>query len=390
MTVYLLNTDRDGQRATMLEQALRAAIPDLVQVGIIEDALSDSRPPDSQSYLLLIAPPRDSTYLEKITNLAPRYRNRVFFVLIGDEISASEYKSLARSGGADWISASAGVEEILDLIADRQAHARGAASGNRDGSKCAAICLVPSAGGVGNTTLAVEIGVALKTGKPTQPMSICIIDLDFQSSHVCDYLDMEPRLKMQEISSNPERLDAQLLDIFISRHSSGLHVLAAPRSKVDLCTLNVAALDRLLEMISTRYQLILIDLPATWFDWTSQIVSASDGVIVTGVNTIPGLRQTAETLAVVRETVRAPGQVAIAVNRCQRGFWRRVARRHHVERVLGRENLFYVTEEPTALESINLGTPMGLSRRAGAIRRDIAALASFCANVKSRGAASVE
>src|SRR5258708_28092183 len=46
--------------------------------------------------------------------------------------------------------------------------------------------------------------------------------------------------------------------------------------------------------------LILLDLPPAWFTWTNQIVSASDGVVVTGLNTIPGLRQAVETLTAVR------------------------------------------------------------------------------------------
>lgn len=384
MAIYLLNADLGTQRAGTLEQELRLAIPNLIKVGALEAALNGPQPPGGPSYVLLIAPARDSASLDKIVEIAPRYRDRIFFILISDEISASQYKLLLQTGAADWISASAGVQDILDLMGNRPARTRTAVP------RQAAIAFVPSAGGVGNSTLAVEVGISLKTGKATHNMNVCIVDLDFQSSHVCDYLDMEPRLKIQEISSNPERLDDQLLDIFISRHPSGLHVFAAPRSKADLCDLNVTALDRLLEMISTRYQLILIDLPATWFTWTSQIVSASDGVIVTGVNTIPGLRQTAETLAVVRETAQARGQVAIAVNRSQRGFWGRVVRRHHVERVLGRENVFYVTEEPTALESVNLGTPMGLSRRTGQLRRDIATLAAFCAGVKSLRAAPAE
>jgi pilus assembly protein CpaE len=391
MAIYILNADFDIERAGALEHKLRAAIPDLIKINNIEGALHGaSQPSEGPSYLLLIAPPCDTANLSKLVDIAARYRDRIFFVLVGDEISASEYKSLVRTGCADWISASADIREILDLVANRQALRRAeATSGVGGDSKRVAVSFVPSAGGVGNTTLAVEIGVSLKTSKPTKDMNICIIDLDFQSSHVCDYLDMEPRLKMQEISSNPERLDAQLFDIFISRHSSGLHVFAAPRSKTDPCDLNVAALDKLFDMISARYQLILIDLPVTWFTWTSQIVSASDGIVVTGVNTIPGLRQTAETLAAVREVARTSGQIAIAVNRCQRRLWGGVARRHHVESVLGRENVFYIAEEPRALESINAGTPMALSKGTGSIGRDITALAAFCANVKSLRVAPV-
>jgi pilus assembly protein CpaE len=390
MAIYMLNADLAVPGSGAIERKLRTAIPDLITINNIKSALHGLQPSDGPSYLLLIAPSSDAKNIEKLADIAARYRDRIFFVLIGGEISADQYKSLVRTGGADWISAGADVQEILDLISNRQPRGRTeATSATPAGSKRVAVSFVPSAGGVGNTTLAVEVGVSLKTSKPTKDLNICVVDLDFQSSHVCDCLDIEPRLKMQEIASNPERLDAQLLDIFISRHSSGLHVFAAPRSKTDPCDFNVAALDKLLDMISARYHLILIDLPVTWFTWTSQIVSASDGVVVTGTNTIPGLRQTAETLVAVREIARASAQITVAVNRCRRRFWGGVARRRHVERVLGREKLFYIAEESMALESVNTGTPMTLSKGTGAIVRDIAPLADFCANVKSLRAAPV-
>jgi pilus assembly protein CpaE len=383
MAIYMLNAEPGAAKSGALEQKLRAAIPGLIAINTIEDALRGSPPPHGPSYLLLIPPSGDAGDFEKFADTAARYRDRIFFILVGGDISARQYQSLVRSGGADWISADADLREVLDLISSRQTRGRGEAVALA-GSKRVAVSFVPSAGGVGNTTLAVEVGATLKTRKPTKDMNICIVDLDFQTSHVCDCLDIEPRLKMQEIASDPERLDAQLFEIFISRHASGLHVFAAPRSKTDPCNFSIAALDKLFDMISARYQLIIIDLPATWFGWTPAIVSASDGVVVTGVNTIPGLRQTAETLAAVRDAARATTvQIAIAVNRCQRRFWGGIARRHHGERVLGRKNVFYIAEEPMALESVNTGTPMALSRGAGASARDIAALADFCANLKS-------
>jgi pilus assembly protein CpaE len=246
-----------------------------------------------------------------------------------------------------------------------------------------AISFVPSAGGVGNTTLVVETGVHLKTGKATRHRNICLVDLDFQSSHVCDYLDIEPRLQIQEISSNPERLDTQLFDIFISRHASGLDVIAAPRTKFEYCDLDVSALDTLFSIASTRYDLILIDLPVTWFAWTPKIIEASDAVLVTGANTVPGLRQTVETLAAIRNIPQAPGRIVIAINRCRRRLLGGIVRRQHVETALGREQVIYVGEEPMALESINTGAPMALNASYRAIRKDIAALAAFCAGATS-------
>src|SRR5258708_25724037 len=110
------------------------------------------------------------------------------------------------------------------------------------------VAFVPSSGGVGNATLAIEIGVQLKSAKRTRGRRVCLLDLDFQSSHVCDYLDIEPRMQIHEIANNPERLDAQLFDLFVSHHTSGLDVLAWPRSKDNPPHLDPHALEALFQM----------------------------------------------------------------------------------------------------------------------------------------------
>jgi pilus assembly protein CpaE len=304
----------------------------------------------------------------------------MFLILISDDISANDYKRLVRTGGADWVSASAIPQEILDIMSRQRAGGQ-AMSARR--ARPVVVSFVPSAGGVGNTTLALEMSAHLTTSKATANRRICIVDLDFQNSHVCDYLDIEPRLQIQEISSNPERLDDQLFDIFVSRHSSGLHVFAAPRTNFNFCDLNVAALDRLFDMISTRYDLIVIDLPVPWFGWTSQVIAGSDGVVVTGINTIPSLRQMAETVAAVRDACGASGQIAVAVNRCEHRLMGGIARRQHVEKVLGREKVFYVRSDPMMVQSINTGTPMALTNAARKASKEIASLGVFCAGLKS-------
>src|SRR5262249_6709818 len=159
-----------------------------------------------------------------------QYREQMFFILISEDISASDYKRLMRTGGADWGSATKAPQEIMEIFARRRGTPKNAVASG-EGRPPVAHGFCSNAGGRRNATLVGEIGVQLKTGKTTKERKICAIDLDFQTSHLCDCLDTEPRLQIQEIAASPERLDAQLFEIFISRHSSGLDVFAAPRSK---------------------------------------------------------------------------------------------------------------------------------------------------------------
>jgi len=392
MATYILCAESDIARSSIVAKRIRNLIPDAIPIGHIGDIFEQwTRGLEEPVYLLMVAPSREYNSFIKLMESAASYRHPIFFILVSDEISASNYKALVRRGDADWVSAGADPQEILDIIARHRGRKEFAADAGA--VKPVAVSFIPSAGGVGNSTLALEVAIKLKTSRIARDRRICIVDLDFQGSHICDHLDIEPRLGIQEILDNPQRLDAQLFDIFISRHSSGLHVFAAPRSKLDVCEVKVSALDPFFNLVALRYDLILIDLPSMWLAWTSQVISASDGIIVTGLNTVPGLRQTVETLAAIRASGKsghasAPGdhqdpQVAVAINRCRRRFIGGVLNRHHVEAVLGNERVFYVGDEPIALESINTGTPIALSKPSRAFRKEIAAVADFCAALKS-------
>jgi pilus assembly protein CpaE len=243
------------------------------------------------------------------------------------------------------------------------------------------VSFVPSAGGVGNTTLAVETAVQLKTSRAMRNRRVCIIDLDFQSSHICDHLDIEPRLQIQEIINDPQRFDDQMFDVFVSRHASGVDVLAAPRNKkLNTGDVQIEALDTLFDKMAARYEYILADLPVTWFSWTRPVIAASNRIVVTGLNTVPGLRQVVETLAAIRGSgASAQPHIAVAINRCQRRLFSGGAlRQQHIRRVLGGENILLVREDPAAGDSVNAGEPMAIAQSLRKVNKDIAALAGFC------------
>jgi Flp pilus assembly CpaE family ATPase len=132
--------------------------------------------------------------------------------------------------------------------------------------------------------------------------------------------------------------------------------------------------------------LILIDLPVTWFSWTNDVIANANAVVVSGINTIPCLRQLSQTLAAVREARQnAPNEsVSIVINRCDRTLLGGIERRQHVESVLAQEQVFYVSEDHAAvIESTNTGTPLALSGNSRRISKEIAVVAAFCLDAKA-------
>ncbi len=385
MLTYFLSTNLTPAQSAEVEKNLKTTIPGLTKIAKLEDIARDISGDTKPIYILVAGPAHDDAYLERFVGIATQYRERFFFILISDDISASNYKRLVRTGSADWVSTAGAAQEITEIFAKRTSLTLVAHGRSDERTTPSTIAFLPSAGGVGNTTLVAEIGVGLKLQKATKDRKICIVDLDFQTSNVCDYLDIEARLQIQEISENPERFDTQLFEIFVSHHSSGLDVFAAPRSKFDFSALDMLALEALFEMIAKRYDLILIDLPVTWYSWTSNIIANSNAVVVTGINTIPCLRQLAQTLPEVRAVRQNSSidSVSVVINRCERTLLGGVDRRQHVESVLSQQQIFYVGYDPMVMvEASNTGTPLAMSGNSRRTSKEISAIAAFCIGIK--------
>jgi pilus assembly protein CpaE len=379
MTIYLLTSEpskKNGGQIEAIEARLLALVPAIRKIQRIEDVAAEiSGNGDSRIVVVFVSPSLAGDGINNIINIAQRYRHRVFFILVSNEISGADYKRLIRSGGAEWVAAGGSLQEVPELI-HRQNYTPEARP--QAGKRPTIISFLPSLGGVGNTTIALDVALRIKLSKSGRGRKICYIDLDFQTSHVCDYLDIDARLQLNDILDRPERLDEQLFDLFVSRHSSGLDVFAAPRSKLDPCDVDADALDPLLEMILAKYDLVILDLPVTWFRWTRPTIENSSAVVLTGVNTVPCLRQMRSTLDEVLKVKPSGTSVAIVMNRVARHLLGGVERRGHVETVFPGETIFYIGENRRTVDRVNTGTPAATS---GTPAKDFSKLATYCATL---------
>jgi Flp pilus assembly CpaE family ATPase len=383
MMIYLLTPDPSNKQVKTIEARLHEIVPELRKIKKVEDIAQEINGQNNQKIIVIfVSPSIAAEGIDNLINISRRYRERIFFILVSNDISATDYKRLIQSGGADWVGASSSLQEIHEIIYKQTTTSNRPAEGDvQKDARPTVISFLPCAGGVGNTTIALEVALQIKRSKASRAWKICYFDLDFQTSHVCDLLDIEARLQITEISEQPERLDEQLFELFVSHHSSGLDVFAAPRSKLDPCEIDVEALDGLLDMVSEKYDLVVFDLPVAWYAWTAAMIEGSNAIVLTGINTIPCLRQIRTTLDAVLAIKTSSTQTAIAINRVSQRLLGGIKRRQHVEAVLAGEKLFYIQEDPYAVERANTGTPASLGGTGGRVKQ-FRALASFCAKLR--------
>lgn len=218
---------------------------------------------------------------------------------------------------------------------------------------------LPAAGGVGLTTLAIQTAMLLMRKDKKTTSSVCLVDLDFQHGACTDYLDLEPRLDLGEIEPRPERLDSRLLEVMLSRHSSGLAVIAAPNRPAEMRTFDPDMVTRLLDLVSSNFDHVVIDMPRTWFPWTDSVLFGSDRLFIVTEMTVPGLRHAKQLIAAVGERLKGGPQPLVIVNRFEQHLFGPGLRRADLEQALGQSYAGVIPNNYRLVrEAIDRGVPL--------------------------------
>lgn len=194
---------------------------------------------------------------------------------------------------------------------------------------------LPAAGGVGVTTLAIQSALTLLRSGPKGSLSTCIVDLDFQHGACADYLDLEPRLDLGEIEPRPERLDRQLLEVMLSHHSTGIAVIAAPNRPAEMRSFDPNVVTRLLDLVSSYFDYVVIDMPRTWFPWTDNVLLGSNKLYIVSEMTVPGLRHAKQLVSAITERLEKGPHPQVLVNRFEQRFFDTGLRRADIRQALG-------------------------------------------------------
>lgn len=186
---------------------------------------------------------------------------------------------------------------------------------DKNDSTEADICaFMPAAGGVGNTTIALQTAFLLHRSA-TRAASTCVVDLNFQHGSCAEYLDLEPRFDITEVEHQVERLDRQLLDALLSKHASGLSVLAAPNMPTEMRTFDVDVVVRVLDLVSAYFDNVVIDMPRTWFPWTEMVLRGSNHVYITAEMTVPCIRHTQRLVNAIETEIGKEVKPLVIINR---------------------------------------------------------------------------
>jgi pilus assembly protein CpaE len=245
------------------------------------------------------------------------------------------------------------------------------------------IDVVGSKGGVGGTTVAVNLATSLIELEGVT--SVALVDMDAQCGEIQLFLEMkpEPHYNWGEITRNISRLDDTFLMSILSKHPSGVYLLPAPDPLRESVEISKEDLDKTMRLMRTIFDFVVIDsgqLPNEISRW---ILDISDAILLISVLTLPSLASTKRLLNQLERAGYGLEDVKLIINRY---LEKSEISLKEVEKTLGRAPFWLIPNDyRTAMSALNQGKPLAEVSYKAEISKNFRQLAATFIDIRRGG-----
>jgi len=221
-----------------------------------------------------------------------------------------------RTGVKEFIPQPVNKEEVRKILLgfiERLEHSR--LADRKEAGKGKIINVLGSKGGVGTTTIAVNLATSLVKGSP-RPASVVLLDMNLIFGEIPLFLNIQPEFNWAEVARNISRLDSHYLMSILSRHSTGIYVLPPPTGLDEINVATPDIIERILELMRKNFDFIIIDSGQPLDEVSLKILEISDLVFLISVLSLPGLTNVKRLLwTFAKLGYPQNGQIKIIINR---------------------------------------------------------------------------
>jgi pilus assembly protein CpaE len=219
----------------------------------------------------------------------------------------------------------------------------------------AAFAFIGAKGGVGTTTVAVNVATTLAR---LVPGSTLLLDLHVANGDAAVFLGAEPRFSVVDALENTHRLDEAFFRNLIVKTKAGVDLLASS-DRVMVTPLDVRRIRTLLEIAGRHYRYVVLDIPRS----DAAVLDALEGVkqIVIVANQELATVRSASRMATTLRQRHGKDKLSVVISRSDR-----LAEIGHedVERAMGvKVKHTFPSEYRRAVDALNKGRPMALDHQ---------------------------
>lgn len=250
-------------RHWLLENNLCADVR-FLSLDTVADRAAEMRPRG----VILYLPREPERALPLIRDLQETLQTRV--LVIGPAAEAKLILRILKEGAFRYID-----EEDFqaELFAAVQEFHRGSSSDRQLGRL---ITVIGAGGGNGASTLAANVAAGLSQTHG----QAALLDLHATSGDLASLLDLQPVHTLADFCRNLERMDREMFSRCLTKHPTGVHLLAAPNSYHESSTITMRGIRRALGMARSQFDYVVADVDATFQPEQAQALIQADIVLL--------------------------------------------------------------------------------------------------------------
>jgi pilus assembly protein CpaE len=236
--------------------------------------------------------------------------------------------------------------------------------GQNQSRKGKMIVICSAKGGVGKTSLAVNLAIALNKKK----LQVAILDGDFQFGDVNVAMDLGASISISDAVESIDTLDEYSLTNLMSKHMSGVRVLPAPERPelADFITPDI--IHEISDLILEHYHYLIVDTGVGLNDQTLTLLEKADEILLMTTLELISIKNTKLMLQTL-QTIDLAEKVKVVINR---STMESVIQANEVLQILNIEHPFFIPNNfPVASKALNLGLPFVISQSSSDIAKAV-------------------
>jgi pilus assembly protein CpaE len=229
------------------------------------------------------------------------------------------------------------------------------AGGHRVRPEGRAIAVYSAKGGVGVTTLATNLAIALNTSETPA----VLVDTSLQFGDVSVFLNLQVKNSIADMAARADELDADVVEEVLMVHECGLRVLASPQRPEIADEVKPDQVRKVLQYLKRTFAYVVIDTSSNMDDTTLAVLDATDLLVAVATPDIPAIKD-ARLLFDLLSALEFPrNNIFFVLNKMDR--------RSGITAEAVAENLKHAVDgeipydDKTVTTSINRGVPLMLS-----------------------------
>jgi pilus assembly protein CpaE len=234
---------------------------------------------------------------------------------------------------------------------------------------CKVISVFSTKGGIGKTTIAANLAVALAA----KSNEVGVIDADLHFGDMALFLDLLPRVTIADLAGQPE-VNPNIISEYLTAYKEyGVKVLTAPVHPEQAELITVAKIQKIIKNMRDMFQYVIIDTAPLLNDVMLSILEASDIVLIISSLDLPAIKNVKLCLEMMESQQYSHDKVKVILNRANSECGMDLS---EVKEILQCDLLAALPSDgKLVVSSVNKGIPFVISTPQADISRNIFSLA---------------